>query len=305
MSAGGAAQRKLAIRGLSSGTRYLKGTRSMTENTRLLAHLTQRFAPHPEDMATEALVPTTPEEAARLFGDGSDLTVFGGGTILLPEIAAGRLKATRALMLYRSGLDALDVSGDVIRIGAAATLAAVVDGTDDLLTHFARHVADAEVRRTATLGGNLCASPGLGSQRGDLGAPLIALGARIRSTGKGGERTEPVEDFLSGDRSGRLVLEIEYDRVSGKTAAEIMRRRHAHSYAVANIAMCESDSGLRVGVSGIGPLAVRARAFEQSRHPEDVLKDCDPVSDALASADYRRKMLPVLAQRALDQLESA
>ena len=37
---------------------------------------------HPQnrDMATEALIPTTPEEAAGLFGDGSsDLTVFAGG----------------------------------------------------------------------------------------------------------------------------------------------------------------------------------------------------------------------------------
>jgi CO/xanthine dehydrogenase FAD-binding subunit len=35
------------------------------------------------------------------------------------------------------------------------------------------------------------------------------------------------------------------------------------------------------------------------------LKDVDPVADALASAEYRRKMLPLLVRRALDQLESA
>jgi CO/xanthine dehydrogenase FAD-binding subunit len=256
-------------------------------------------------MAAEALIPTTPEEAAGLFGDGGDVVVFGGGTILLPEIAAGRLHPARALLLHRSGLDALDVSGDVVRIGAMTTIAALVAGTDDLLTRFAEHVGDGEVRRTATLGGNLCASPGIGAQRGDLGAPLIALGARVRSAGKGGERTEPVEDFLLGDRRARLVLEIEYDRPSGKSGFEMMRRRHAHSFAVANVAVCEANGGLRVGISGIGRVAVRARAVEQSRDADDVLKDVDPVSDALASADYRRKMLPVLMRRALDQLESA
>jgi CO/xanthine dehydrogenase FAD-binding subunit len=257
------------------------------------------------DMAAEALIPTTPEEAVGLFGDGSDVTVFGGGTILLPEIASGRLSLTRALMLHRSGLDTLDTSGDVIRIGAMTTIAALVDGTDDLLTRFAEHVGDGEVRRTATVGGNLCATPGIGAQRGDLGAPLIALGARVRSTGKGGERTEAVEDFIAGDRAGRLVLSIEYDKPSGKTAVEIMRRRHAHSFAVANVAIAEADGGIRVGISGVGPLAVRARAVEQSRNADDVLQDVDPVSDALASADYRRKMLPLLVRRALDQLESA
>jgi CO/xanthine dehydrogenase FAD-binding subunit len=256
-------------------------------------------------MAAEALIPTSPDEAASLFGEGENLTVFGGGTILLPEIASGRLKPTRALMLHRSGLDSLDASGDVVRIGAMTTIAALIDGTDDLLTRFAEHVADGEVRRTATVGGNLCASPGIGSQRGDLGAPLIALDARVRSTGKGGEGTEPVEDFLSGNRSGRLVLSIEYDRPSGKTAAEMMRRRHAHSYAIANVAICESNGDLRIGISGVGPLAVRARAVEQSRNADDVLKDVDPVTDALASAEYRQKMLPLLVRRALDQLESA
>jgi CO/xanthine dehydrogenase FAD-binding subunit len=256
-------------------------------------------------MAAVTLIPTSPDEAASLFGEGEDLTVFAGGTILLPEIAAGRLKPTRALMLHRSGLDSLETSGDVVRIGATTTIAALIDGTDDLLTRFAEHVADGEVRRNATVGGNLCASPGVGSQRGDLGAPLIALGARVRSTGKGGERTEPVEDFLAGDRSGRLVLSIEYNRPSGKTAAEMMRRRHAHSYAIANVALCESNGELRVGISGVGPLAVRGRSVEQSRNPDDVLNDVDPVSDALASADYRRKMLPLLVRRALDQLQAA
>jgi CO/xanthine dehydrogenase FAD-binding subunit len=256
-------------------------------------------------VAVEALMPTSPDEAASLFGEGNNLTVFAGGTILLPEIAAGRLHPARALMLHRSGLDSLDVGGDVVRIGAMTTIAALIDGTDDLLARFAEHVADGEVRRNATVGGNLCASPGVGSQRGDLGAPLIALGARVRSTGKGGERTEPVEDFLSSDRTGRLVLSVEYDRPSGKTGSAMMRRRHAHSYAIANVAVCEVNGDLRVGISGVGPLAVRARSVEQSRNPEDVLNDVDPVSDALASADYRRKMLPVLVRQALDKLESA
>ena len=42
-------------------------------------------------MAAEALIPTSADEAVSLFGEGKDLTVFGGGTILLPEMASGRL----------------------------------------------------------------------------------------------------------------------------------------------------------------------------------------------------------------------
>src|SRR4029079_8021697 len=185
-------------------------------------------------MAAEALVPSSAAEAVQLFGDGKDITVFAGGTILMPEIAAGRLKPARTLLLHRSGLDELRVDGDVIRIGATVPVAALVDGTNELLARFASEIGDREGRAAATVGGNLCASPGLGSQRGDLGAPLIALGARVRSTGQGGERTELVGDFLGRCPPGRLVLEVELDRPAGAWSAQTLRRRHAHSYSIAN-----------------------------------------------------------------------
>jgi CO/xanthine dehydrogenase FAD-binding subunit len=253
-------------------------------------------------MAAETLVPSSAEEATRLFGDGEGITVFAGGTILMPEIAAGRLRPARALMLHRSGLDAIDAGGDVLRIGAMVPVSALAEGPDELLARFAGELGDLEVRAAATVGGNLCASPGLGSQRGDLGAPLIALGARVRSTGKGGERTEPVEDFLGGDRTGRLVLEVELDKPAGAWSAQTLRRRHAHSYSIANVAVCSTGDGLRIGVSGVGPAAVRARTVEQSRDADDVLKDVDPVDDAVATAAYRSKMLIVLVRRALDEV---
>lgn len=256
-------------------------------------------------MAAETLVPTSADEAAQLYGDGEGITVFAGGTILMSEIAAARLKPARALMLHRSGLDELRVDGGVVRIGAMVPVSALASGPDELLARFASQVGDLEVRAAATVGGNLCASAGLGGQRGDLGAPLIALGASVRSTGRGGERTEAVEDFLAGDRTGRLVLELEYDRPSGAWSAQTLRRRHAHSYAVANVAACSSGDGIRVAVSGVGPAAVRCRAVEQSRDAEAVLQDVEPVGDAVASAEYRRKMLVLLVRRALDELESS
>jgi len=255
-------------------------------------------------MAAETLVPTSVDEATKLFGDGDGITVFAGGTILMPQIASGRLRPLRTLLLHRSGLDALRIERGVVRIGAMVPVAALADGTDELLARFAAEIGDREVRAGATVGGNLCAPAGYEAQRGDLGAPLIALGARVRSTGKGGERTEPVEDFVGADRAGRLVLEIEYDRPSGAWSAQTMRRRHAHSYAIANVAVCSSADGLRVGVSGVGPTAVRSRAVEQSRNAEDILKDVETVDDAVASAEYRRKMLVVLVRRALDEVEA-
>ena len=256
-------------------------------------------------MTAEALFPTSADEAASLYGNGDGLTVFGGGTILLPEIAAGRLAPTRALMLHRAGLDAIRIDGDRVVIGAMTPVAALVDSPDAVLAEVAAHVADQEVRRSATVGGNLCAPPGLDAQRGDLGGPLIALGARVRSVGAGGERTEPVEDFLAGDRTGRLVLEIDYDRRERRHGVASLRRRHAHSYAIATVVACSSRDGgdLRVAVTGAAPTAVRCRAVEASSDPADVLQDVDPVDDAVASAAYRTTVLPKLVREALDRLE--
>ncbi len=168
-------------------------------------------------MTADVLFPTSAAEAASLYDDGADITVFGGGTILLPEIASGRAKPARALMLHRAGLDTLRVDDDRVVIGAMLPIAALLDAPDEALSDVARHVADREIRQSATVGGNLSASAAPDSQRGDLGAPLIALGARVRSTGAGGERLDSIEDFLAGDRDRRLVLEIEYDRFERRT----------------------------------------------------------------------------------------
>ncbi len=256
-------------------------------------------------MASETLVPTTAEEAAELFGNGDGITVLAGGTILMPLITAGAVSPTRALLLHRTGIDTIEGDGDVIRIGAMTTLNAIAAGDESLLARFAREIADAEVRSAATVGGNLCAAEGHAVQRGDLAAPLLALGARVRSTGAGGERTDSLEDFLAGSREGRLVLSMEYDSGDRRTGAATMRRRHAHSYSIANVAACERERTLRIAVSGVVSPARRCPTVESSRDPQDVLRDVDPVDDAVATAAYRREILPLLVRRALDELENA
>ncbi len=39
---------------------------------------------------TEALTPASEAEAIEGFGDGSNVTVLAGGTILMPEVTYGR-----------------------------------------------------------------------------------------------------------------------------------------------------------------------------------------------------------------------
>ena len=259
-------------------------------------------------MAPEVLLPTSPAEVVAAFGDGAGTTVLGGGTIVVPEITYGRLQPGRVLVLARSGLDEITRSSGTVTIGAGVPVSAL-EGGDEPLASAAAHVGDPEILAQATVGGNLCAGPGDEAPRGDLQAPLIALGARVRSTGAGGERVEPVEDFLSAGR-GRLVLDVSYDvpEAAGYAAAW---RPHAHHFTILAAACARSGGRMRVAVTGAGPRGVGCPSVEKAlakgadlaAASQQVLDDVEHllVDDALASAWYRKRILPNLVQRAIEE----
>jgi CO/xanthine dehydrogenase FAD-binding subunit len=254
------------------------------------------------------VVPRSREEAVKAFGDGSGVTVLAGGTIVMPDVNYGRLRPETVVMLQQAGLSGIGRNGSTLTIGATTTVAELETAPEPLAS-VARQVADHEIRAQATLGGNLCAPPGA-TPRGDLQAALIALGATVRSTGKDGERSEPVEEFLANGPDGRLVLEVELAEPRRAGFASV-RRPHAHAYTILAACAAETVDGVRVGITGAGPRALRARAVEQSlatgaateEAAKKVLDDAEPRDDALASAWYRERLLPVVVQRALDDLE--
>ena len=255
----------------------------------------------------ELLTPTSPAEAAAAFGDGAGVTVMGGGTILMPELTYGELRPTRVLMVGRAGMSGVESANGVVRIGAATPVGALAGAPEPLVTA-AKHVADAEIRAVGTIGGNVCASAGHSAPRGDLQAPLLALGARVTSVGAGGETTEDIAAFL--DRAtGRLVLSFEVP--SGQPFGYArLDRPHTHHFTMLAVTAVKGSGGVRVAASGVGQrsqrlsgvesaVAAGASASEAAAHAAEGL---DLPTDALASAWYREQMLPLLVQRALGQL---
>lgn len=258
--------------------------------------------------ASEVLFPTSPADAAAAFGDGADVTVIAGGTIVMPEISYGRLKPAKTIVLSRAGLAGVTRAGSTVTIGAATAVSDLVD-LPAPLGPCAANVADLEIRGQATLGGNVCAGAGIGAPRGDLQGPLLALGASARSAGAAGERSEPLEDFLA-DNAGRLLLDVSFeDPAAGSFAA--LDRPHTHDYtALAVSAARVADGTVRLAVTGAGPHGRRlpsaeAQAGDPAAAADAALADVSPHDDALASAWYRSKTLPVLVRRALAQLEEA
>ena len=256
---------------------------------------------------TDVLIPASPEEAVSAFGDGAGVTVVGGGTIVMPDIGAGRLKPGKTILLARAGLAGVTRDGGKVTIGATAPLEALVD-LPAPVGPCAANVADAEIRGQATVGGNLCADEGGSAPRGDLQGALIAVGAQVRSTGAGGERTEPVEDFLAGARE-RLVLDVSYDDPTAG-AFVALDRPHTHEYtALAVSAARLADGSVRLAATGVGGAARLPSAEAAVSDPEAAgaasLKDVRLHDDALASAWYRAQALPVLVRPALAQLEAS
>ena len=171
----------------------------------------------------------------------------------------------------------------------------------------AANVGDVEIRSQATVGGNLCAGEGHDAPRGDLQGALLAVGTEVRSAGAGGERTEPLEDFLT-HRDGRLVLEVSYDEPAAGAFVPL-DRPHTHEFtALAVSAARLADGTVRIAATGTGSAGVRlasaeAAAADPQAAGDAALQDVSPHDDALASSWYRSKVLPVLVRRALTQLQ--
>ena len=259
------------------------------------------------------LVPASADEAVAAFGNGTDVTVVSGGTIVMPELTAGRLRPKRALLLGRAGLAGIARANGTVTIGAATPVSELTD-SDAPLAQAAQHLGDIEVRSQATVGGNVCAVSSEDTPRGDLQAALLALGATVRSAGKGGERSEPLEDFLAHG-SGRLVLDVSYDDVARQAGYAAVWRPHSHHYTILAVCATRTADAVRVGITGAAPRGMRAPSVERAsqdgadsaQSAQRVLDDVEHGlrDDALASAWYRTQLLPRLVERALAQLEEA
>jgi aerobic carbon-monoxide dehydrogenase medium subunit len=257
---------------------------------------------------TDILLPASPDEAVSVFGDGSGVTVVGGGTIVMPDITAGRVKPSRTLLLARAGLAGVSREGSTVTVGAMASLQDLVELAAPV-GPCAANVADVEIRLQATVGGNLCSGEGTEAPRGDLQGPLLAVGARVRSAGSGGVTTEPLEDFLA-HRRGRLVLDVTYEEPAAG-AFVALDRPHSHAYtALAVSAARRADGTIKLAATGAGWWGVRLPSAEAAAaDPEQAgaaaLDDVKLHDDALASAWYRGQALPVLVRRALARLEES
>lgn len=260
---------------------------------------------------------------ARLGTAGAFLA---GGTDLLVQLRRGRIGPRHLIALHRvPGLDGIDVNG-AATLGACVTHRALekspaLGGPRQALGEAARLIGGHQVRNVATVGGNLAnASPAA-----DLVPCLLALDASATLLGDEGERELPVERFLAGPnltarRPGELLARVRLPALAPHTATAFLKagRRRAMEISVACVAVRltldparERCREARIVLGAVAPTAVRARSAEGVlegqpltgdvfRRAAEVAREASsPIDDVRASADFRRHLVRVLAQRAL------
>jgi CO/xanthine dehydrogenase FAD-binding subunit len=278
------------------------------------------------------LAPTRLQQALAALAQRGGATVLAGGTDLMPQTQAGKVKPARVLLNIRriEGLDGVHVEGPRLVLGtrvSVTTLLAhpLVRQHAPLLTQAAGKFASDQIRNAATIGGNVCnASPA-----GDLLTPLLALDAEIelaRLSDHGGvlERRVPIDGFFTGP--GRTVREphelltalgvppAQPDQVVRFYKGGTRQALDISSISIALVAR-RGDDGLlrdvRLALGAVAPTPIRARAAEAALEgrrldaatiaaaAEAAAAEAKPIDDVRASAWYRRELLRNMTARML------
>ena len=278
---------------------------------------------------------TSLAQALRVLGEPGGATVLAGGTDLMPQSKAGRVKPARTLLNIRrvAELDGVAQAGGALRLGALTSVAtllehALVRQHAPLLAVAADKFASDQIRNAATLGGNVCnASPA-----GDLLTPLLALDAEVELASLGVDggvstRRLPLAGFFTGPgRTRRAANELLCAVTVPVAAAGQCARfykggtRPALDISTISIAFAAQRDdagrmhGVRVALGAVAPTPLRARATEAliegqrldaalaERAAACAAQEAQPIDDVRASGWYRSQLVHNMTRRMLDDV---
>lgn len=267
-------------------------------------------------------------QALKTYGD--EAKVMAGGQSLLILMREGLVQPQVVVSLQ--GVSALgginfDETAGVVEVGGLAThrevgFSALIREKFPLMADAYQNLASVQVRNLGTLAGNLCHNaPG-----SDPPAPLIALDARVTLAGPCGQREMSVEAFgtdfyETALREDEILTKVSIPLLppcTGSAYKKIAIR--ATDMAIAGVAVRVTLNGdgntcedIRIALSGVAPTTICARQAEEVLRGQGLSEeliaeagraaqsDIDPISDAHASAEYRRKLVPAAVRHVVTQ----
>jgi len=279
--------------------------------------------------------PTSLDQALDCLRDG-DVTILAGGTDLMPQSQAGKLRFKRTLMNIRRVPELIGVArqGGDICIGALTTVTELMDNALvqrhlPVLMDACDHFASDQIRNSATLGGNICnASPA-----GDTLIPLLVLDARVelasKNKGRLNWRSLPLAEFFTGPGKTRRApnellvgVRIPLPEPGGVAYFHKFGTRPALDISTISIGIAGTLRrgalfNVRVAFGAVAPTVVRAPRTEQALEGQrldphsiaqvaEVARDeVTPIDDLRASAWYRKELIHNMTKRMLDHVAHA
>jgi len=243
--------------------------------------------------------------AAALKGEAK---LMAGGQTLIPTLKQRLARPSKVIDLAGiGGLDAISVSGGVVKIGAMARHAAVAANADvkkaiPALAALASGIGDPQVRNRGTIGGSIANN----DPAADYPAALVGLGATVETN----KRKIEADAFFKGLfetalGADEIVTAVHFP--APKRAAYMKFKNPASRYAIVGVFVAETSTGVRVAVIGAGACVFRATQLEQALAKNFSAATCEGYAhpakglnaDIHASAEYRAHLVGVMAKRAV------
>jgi aerobic carbon-monoxide dehydrogenase medium subunit len=251
-----------------------------------------------------------------------DAKLLAGGHSLIPMMKLRLAQPKHLIDIGRvGGLSGIKEEGGHFAIGALTTHYAVESNAAihkkcPMLSEAAALIGDPQVRNYGTVGGSVAHS----DPAADWPAIMLALGAEFKAVGPKGARTVKADDFFKDLFTTALHADEIHVPTGGHGGAAYMKHPHpASRFAVCGVAASVSLDGsgkctaARVGITGVGSHAVRAKGVEAALtgHTLDAAtiqaasqKAADGIeinADLQGSVEYKAHLTRVYTRRALEK----
>lgn len=277
------------------------------------------------------VAPRSLDEALDVLSRADDETkILAGGQSLIPLLNMRLASPKRLVDLgYVTELRYVVERDGGYAIGAMTRQSALerdarIAADLPLLAEAISYVGHPQIRNRGTFGGSIAH----GDPAAELPAVAVCLGARVTIRGPRGSRTISASDLYLGYLAttlapDELLTEVWFPKAAPNTGTAWLEfaRRHG-DYAIAGIGASITLDGsvvaeARIVATGVGGTPIRASAAEallvgatvdaqdridpeRQRDAIQALRDAlDPATDVQATAEYRRHLAGVLAERAL------
>ncbi|MPZ63663.1 MAG: xanthine dehydrogenase family protein subunit M [Propionibacteriales bacterium] len=272
------------------------------------------------------LAPRSVDETLELMAShGDDAKVIAGGQSLGPllnlRLATPAMVIDLNRILELAGISAHD--GDGLTIGAMtrqhdAETSPAVAAACPLLAEALPYVAHRTIRNRGTIGGSLAHS----DPAAELPAVVTAVRAEMVIRSRSGERTIPAEEFFLGYFTAalepdELLVAVRVPAVPARTTSAWQEfATRSGDYAIVGVAAVIGLDGAGVvdrasivcsGIADVPRQLSTAQSALVGQEPTSAViaaavaaQHTDPPADLVGSSSYRRHLVGVLAQRALE-----